>query len=363
MNLRLPASSLGKSPGRQCFVRSSRHQLLPSPVTTTPATHTCQHSRRLSLDRMAAKAGNGAAARAHKATQEDKEALVKRVDAFIFDCDGVIWRGDSVIDGVPDTLDFLRSQGKKLIFVTNNSTKSRKGYLKKFQILGLKVSAEEIYSSSYAAAAFLEAEQFPKDKKVYVVGEVGIMEELELKGIQALGGPEDAGKTVELKAGYAMPHDKDVGAVVVGFDRHLNYHKIQTATLCIRENEGCKFIATNLDAVTHLTDAQEWAGNGAMVGAIKGSTKQEPIVVGKPAEFMLANIAETFGLRRDQICMVGDRLDTDIKFGQDGGLATVLTLSGVTTEKALLDPSNNIQPDFYIDSLAELLSTVSAVTA
>lgn len=57
---------------------------------------------------------------------------------------------------------------------------------------------------------------------------------------------------------------------MVGFDRHLNYHKIQTATLCIRENEGCKFIATNLDAVTHLTDAQEWAGNGAMVGAIKG---------------------------------------------------------------------------------------------
>ena len=52
--------------------------------------------------------------------------------------------------------------------------------------------------------------------QVYVVGEVGIMEELELKGIQALGGPEDAGKTVELKAGYAMPHDKDVSLPVDG---------------------------------------------------------------------------------------------------------------------------------------------------
>ena len=59
--------------------------------------------------------------------------------------------------------------------------------------------------------------------------------------------------------------------MVVGFDRRINYHKIQTATLCIRENPGCHFIATNLDAVTHLTDAQEWAGNGAMVGAIKGT--------------------------------------------------------------------------------------------
>ncbi len=59
--------------------------------------------------------------------------------------------------------------------------------------------------------------------------------------------------------------------MVVGFDRHLNYYKIQYATLCISENPGCHFIATNLDARTHLTDAQEWAGNGAMVGAIKGA--------------------------------------------------------------------------------------------
>lgn len=51
-----------------------------------------------------------------------------------------------------------------------------------------------------------------------------------------------------------------VGAVVVGFDRNVNYYKIQYATLCIRENPGCMFIATNRDAVTHLTDAQEWAG-------------------------------------------------------------------------------------------------------
>lgn len=43
---------------------------------------------------------------------------------------------------------------------------------------------------------------------------------------------------------------------------------------------------------------------------------------------MLANIAAQAGLRRDQICMVGDRLDTDIQFGLDGGLITMLVLSG-----------------------------------
>jgi hypothetical protein len=65
-----------------------------------------------------------------------------------------------------------------------------------------------------------------------------------------------------------------------------------------------------------------------MVGAIKGSTQREPIVVGKPAYFMLDNIAKQFGLHKNQICMVGDRLDTDILFGQNGGLTTALVLSG-----------------------------------
>merc|ERR1711924_182252 len=78
---------------------------------------------------------------------------------------------------------------------------------------------------------------FPTDgsKKVYVVGEVGIGEELELAGIPYTGGPDDAGKTSDLSPGLRLDQDPDVGAVIVGFDRNINYHKIQYATLCIRE--------------------------------------------------------------------------------------------------------------------------------
>ena len=288
---------------------------------------------------------------------ENAAGLLAGTKAFIFDCDGVIWRGDKLIEGIPETLDALRAAGKKLIFVTNNSTKSRQGYLKKFQSPGLNVTAEEIYSSSYAAAAYLQSKGFPTDgsQKVYVVGEVGIMEELELAGIPHFGGPEDAGAQITLGKGVKMPHDPTVKTVVVGFDREINYYKIQYATLCIRENDGCDFIATNRDAVTHLTDAQEWAGNGSMVGAIAGSAAREPTTVGKPSTFMLENIAEKFNLSKDQICMVGDRLDTDIMFGQNGGLRTMLVLSGVTREETLLSEANDIKPDLYTSKLADLL--------
>ena len=300
-------------------------------------------------------------AKANRLQEKSAQELVDATETFIFDCDGVIWKGDSLIEGVPETLELLRSMGKRLIFVTNNSTKSRAGYTKKFESLGLKVNAEEIFSSSFAAAAYLESIDFKK--KAYVVGETGILEELDGVGIKHMGGESDAGKQVTLASGELMHHDEDVGAVIVGFDRNINYYKIQYATLCIRENPGCEFIATNMDAVTHLTDAQEWAGNGSMVGAIKGSTKREPTVVGKPAPFMLDYIANKFDIRKDQICMVGDRLDTDILFGKDGGLRTLLVLSGVTDEATLKSPENEIHPDFYTSKLGDLLSIKASVNA
>ena len=231
-----------------------------------------------------------------------------------------------------------------------------RSYKKKFDSLGLDVAAEEIFSSSFAAAAYLEQTKF-KDtgKKAYIIGEVGIEEELDLIGVPWIGGSSDAGKKVELKSGYALPHDEDVGAVIVGFDREVSYYKIQYAQLCINENPGCEFIATNLDAVTHLTDAQEWAGNGAMAGAIKGCTGQDPTLVGKPSPLMIDYIVSKYGIDRDRIAMVGDRLDTDILFGANNGLKSCLTLSGVTTETKLLSKENEIKPDFYVDSIAQFM--------
>jgi len=111
---------------------------------------------------------------------------------------------------------------------------------------------------------------------------------------------------------------------------------------------------------THLTDAQEWAGNGSMVGAIKGCTGKEPTVVGKPSPLMIDYLCSKLGLQKDRICMVGDRLDTDVLFGTDNGLRTCLVLSGVTTEEKLLSKENEITPDYYADSIVDFFVDVPA---
>ncbi|EPS60594.1 hypothetical protein M569_14209, partial [Genlisea aurea] len=146
--------------------------------------------------------------RCERLTHRTAQNLLDSVDAFLFDCDGVIWKGDALIDGVSDALRALRAMEKKLVFVTNNSTKSRRQYAKKFHSLGISVSEDEIFSSSFAAAMYLKVNNFPKEKKVYVIGEEGILDELELAGFSCFGGPEDGKKTVELKSNRLFEHDK-----------------------------------------------------------------------------------------------------------------------------------------------------------
>jgi len=58
--------------------------------------------------------------------------------------------------------------------------------------------------------------------------------------------------------------------------------------------------------------------------------------------------------------MVSDHLDTDIVFGTDNGLKSVLVLSGVTTEEKLLSQENTITPDFYADTINDFFAESEA---
>lgn len=71
-------------------------------------------------------------------THADRVHLFKSYDSFLFDCDGVIWEGDRVLEGVHEAMAHFRAEGKKLIFVTNNATKSRAENKVKFDRLGIE---------------------------------------------------------------------------------------------------------------------------------------------------------------------------------------------------------------------------------
>jgi len=286
---------------------------------------------------------------------EDYKGLLQKYDTWMFDCDGVIWSGDHTIEGAIQVLHTLRSQNKKVIFVTNNAAKSRKKYKSKFDELGIEVHVDEIYPSAYASAVYISSVmKLPKDQKVYVIGMSGIEEELREEGISFIGGTDPADCTLKPFSLADFTLDTKVGAVLCGLDVNINYTKISKAFQYLTRNPGCQFLATNEDS-TYPVSGGLLPGAGSISAPLRYALDKDPISIGKPASTMLDCIKAKVHFDPKRTIMVGDRLNTDILFGQNGGLATLLVMTGVTTEQDITgQDASPIIPDYVTSSIGDL---------
>ena len=233
--------------------------------------------------------------------------------------------------------------------------------------MGIPATTEEVFGSSYSAAIYI-SRILPKShpelrtskKTVFVLGESGIGAELESEGIPHVGGsdpkyrreitPEDyrkiAAKDPELI-------DPEVGVVLAGLDFHINYLKLALAYHYIHFH-GAIFLATNIDS-TLPSAGTLFPGAGTISAPlIKMLGGKEPVALGKPSQAMMDAIEGKFRFERSRACMVGDRADTDIRFGIEGGLGgTLAVLTGVSTKKDFLE--GRVRPSAYLDKLGDLL--------
>lgn len=284
---------------------------------------------------------------------------------FLFDCDGVLWSGDHLFDGTVATLEMLRDAGKRVVFVTNNSTKSRTDYRKKLESMGIPATEEEVFGSSYSASIYISRilpqrhPELNRRPKVFVIGESGIEQELDSENVPHIGGtdpayrryiePEDYKK---IAAGDPSIIDPEVGVVLTGLDFHFNYFKICLAYHYIMR--GAIFLATNIDSTLPSAGAL-FAGAGTMSAPLVKMLGKEPVALGKPSQAMMDAIEGKFKFDRSRACMVGDRANTDIKFGLEGKLGGTLgVLTGVSTKQEFLE--GDTRPHFYIDKLSDLLA-------
>src|SRR5579871_5145173 len=270
----------------------------------------------------------------------DYSAFIAKFDTYILDCDGavhiyvplgltfvgVIWDGDYLLPRVKETLSFLRSRNKRIIFATNRSSGSRRTYAQKFVQLGISVDENEIFGSSYSAAIYLSrVVGFPKDKSVYVLGERGIVEELEAEGISYVGGTSSDDRShFEDRHFDELVSNENIGAVLCGLDYHITYKKMAKALTYLRQSPDVLFLATNTDS-TGPHNGRVVPGAGATtVIPLQYASKRVATICGKPGSAMMDAIFARYELDRERTCMVGDRLDTDIKFGIQGNLGGTL---------------------------------------
>lgn len=280
--------------------------------------------------------------------------IVEKYSSFLFDCDGVLWNFDKLLPGVSDTLSYLRGLGKNVFFVTNNSTKSRKQYAEAFKKYNIQVKEEEIYCSGYLAAQYIK-ENYSDVKKAYVIGEVGIHEELNNVGINS-SGLDDSDKKMDQTL-FKNIEEKEVGeyqAVVVGWDRGFNFYKLCYASLCLQLNKDCKFIATNNDSCDKVTEKRFIPVGGSMVSSIEKGTGIKAYIAGKPSPYAIQLIEKDHKVDRKGMLFIGDRLDTDILIAKNSNISSLLVLTGVTSESDL--KSSEIIPDYVLATMSDLLN-------
>ena len=224
--------------------------------------------------------------------------MFEETKAVLFDLDGTIYYGSKLIDGADRVVEKFRELGKKVYFMTNNSTKTRKQICEKLRDMGLFCEVEEIYTSGYAAALYTKEKGY---QDVYVFGTDALVNEFVDMGIQV---------------------SDEAEVLIIGFDAALNYQKLTDALQAALKAEI--IIACNKEKNFPGEDAKRMPGCGAMVGALEGSIgRTVDYVVGKPNPLLLDIICTQRKLQKSEILVIGDTYESDIQMSQEYGCQSV----------------------------------------
>ncbi len=223
--------------------------------------------------------------------------------------DGVLWRGDEPILDIVELVGRIIRQQRSFFFVTNNSTKTVKHYLSKFDKYGIDLLDNQVITSAEAAAAYLGSKH-PEGGYVYLVGESGLFDAMQKQNFLHI----------------EHPNDHKILAVVAGLDRGITYLKIEQSARLI--NRGAAFIGTNPDTTIPTPEGFS-PGAGVIIKAIEESSGKAAKIIGKPKAYLYTLALQRSESSPGETIMIGDRLDTDIKGAQDQGIHTALVLSGV----------------------------------
>jgi arabinose operon protein AraL len=268
--------------------------------------------------------------------------LIEPLDGFVFDLDGTLYTGERLLPGSAELLGELRRRGKRILFASNKPVEPPEAYAEKLTRLGILAHPQEMLTSGRVLARYL-ASNHPT-LNYYVIGEPYLKNELRQHGL-----------SVQEEYGEQDPQERidpaGVDAVIVAFDRTLDYRKLNTAYQALLA--GARFFATNPDKACPVPGGSV-PDAGATLAYLEHLTgRRLELLAGKPSPLMLSAALSLLDLPPERCLMTGDRLETDIRMGRTAGFCTCLVLTGATTRaQALASPD---QSDLVVDNLRELL--------
>jgi len=263
----------------------------------------------------------------------------------IFDLDGTLYLGERALPGAVETLAELRRRNKRIVFVSTKPLEDRHAYAAKLNRLGIAAAVEQVITSAYVLGSYLR--RAAPDLCYYVVGEPNLRQELRGYGLNVA---DDFSNQNPLQ----VIDPAGVQAVIVAFDRTLDFRKLNTAYQALIR--GARFFATNIDKACPMPGGSI-PDAGATIAYLEAITgRRLELSAGKPSPLILQAACDVLGLPPEQCVMVGDRLETDIRMGKEAGMLTALPLTGVSTRRDASVAA--YPPDYVLETLLDLLSIV-----
>jgi HAD superfamily hydrolase (TIGR01450 family) len=257
------------------------------------------------------------------------------VRGFLLDMDGTLYLSNHLLPGAADFLAYLEESGLAYLLLTNNSSRSSSAYEAKLAGLGVSVPLARILTSGSATAQYLrDATPY---RRPALFGTPELVTEFAAFGFDA-----------EMTA---------PDCVVLGFDMTIDYARF--TRLCDLVRAGLPYIATHPDLNCPVAGGGYIPDIGAMIAFVEASAGRRPdVIIGKPSPHILAMAAARMRLPLEALCMVGDRLYTDIAMGQAAPIQTALVLSGET--QAADVAGSPFQPDHVFANVGALRAALVA---
>ena len=255
------------------------------------------------------------------------DAQLDGIDAIFLDLDGTIYLGSNRIEGALEFLNRCDERGVKRYFLSNNSSRSVKQYVKKLHAFGIPADEDDVLLSTHDLLAWLKSNSITK---TWLIGTEGMREMLEEKGI------ETQSETPEY--------------VVLGYDTEINYEKLSKASIFL--HAGIPLVASHPDMVCPSPDGG-LPDTGAYMALFEATTGVRAAhICGKPNKGMILHKIKDLGLDPSNCAMVGDRLYTDMEMADRAGVQGILVLSGEATREGLEE--SGLNPSLVVDSVSSL---------
>ncbi len=263
---------------------------------------------------------------------------VEKLKLYLFDMDGTLYLGSRLYDFTIELLREIRRTGGKYLFITNNSSKSVADYVKKLASFGIEATREDFMTSSQATAYYLHKHH--EGQRLYVCGTESLKEELRGEGFTV------------------TTNIDEVDCIVMGFDTELTFQKLHDVSYLLLTRPELPYIATNPDLVCP-TEFGSVPDCGSVCGMIFNATGKRPVVIGKPSPLMPELAMDKLGVSKEETCVVGDRIYTDVKSGLNAGCVGILVMSGETTYEILAQSPD--KPHLVLESAKEILDVLKTL--